>query len=990
MENRNSLVVLLALTCIACSSPSKGTTYFEREIEPILLSSCSSSVSGCHLNDGNGMAQGNLDLSTFKDVQRRKDVLQRYGAFPEPMLLMKAVASTDLVVSYKDEFFPLEIAHGGGAILRPGGDAYLTLKQWLDNGATENGLPPVNRGATNKGDCITALPAGLDPAQVDGTVSAFQQFDAAQDILVQRCAGNACHGSVKADYQLTCGSSDDQKRANFLMTQAFIATNVDDSPILEKGLNPSQGGSFHSGGNFFESRTDDEYQVIRSWAENAGPLEQSEQSVARQFFDSKVMPILLQRGCAAQACHSPIVPFKLNLRPGSLGFISPFSLDINYKEAKKFLGVGSSLPTAGRLIAKNVVSSKHGITHRAGPVLETPGAFDEPASCVAPYDSESASALCTIVRWHRLERDNLPPEHHSDLSEGARIPLAYIQRPPDAMRFVDFSQFRPGANLLLGSVLLGSDADIQSASPGLSLLDSCPGVPANRAQVDVRGPESSYDGTRIIFSMRIGESDGLNLYEVGVDGTGCQKLTADGGTMRNGIKIEYFDPFYFDDHGEEWIVYASTIGGDDGPVRTPKTFLPGTDIWRRPRSGGVPERMTFLRGVEAQPYAMNNGMTSMIVEKSSAEYYQIGARRINWDLSDYHPLLGQRSQSFQGRGGYIPGQEPADAVMLASIGYSQVTEVRQALNGNFLVILADAGSYGKGGALGIFNRSLGPFEMGRDDPGFVKSLNIVPDAIGRMGESSGAYRSPYPLPDNRIMASFVASVDIGQTQAQRFELVIVDPRDGVRESLLTSSDSIVEAILVMPRPPPKPFTRPSNNADIPLSEAYATLHYTDLPLLATIQGSNDRRGRLIEDLRRAKTVRYFTQETPPSSCTSSAHPDCSDKLSGSEQVYESRVDIGSAPLASDGSVYIRVPTKVPLFLELLDESGTPIFRMEEETQFGANENINLAVPERAYSTLCAVCHGSISGRDLDIVVDVDVITTASQTAAHAAGIQDLR
>ncbi|MBL4632967.1 MAG: hypothetical protein JKY56_03795 [Kofleriaceae bacterium] len=100
--------------------------------------------------------------------------------------------------------------------------------------------------------------------------------------------------------------------------------------------------------------------------------------------------------------------------------------------------------------------------------------------------------------------------------------------------------------------------------------------------------------------------------------------------------------------------------------------------------------------------------------------------------------------------------------------------------------------------------------------------------------------------------------------------------------------------------------------------------------------------------------------------------------------------MGSAPLASDGSVYIRVPTKIPLFLELLDQSGTPIFRMEEETQFAANENINLAVPERAYSTLCAVCHGSISGRDLDIVVDVDVISTASQTAAHAAGIQDLR
>ena len=126
------------------------------------------------------------------------------------------------------------------------------------------------------------------------------------------------------------------------------------------------------------------------------------------------------------------------------------------------------------------------------------------------------------------------------------------------------------------------------------------------------------------------------------------------------------------------------------------------------------------------------------------------------------------------------------------------------------------------------------------------------------------------------------------------------------------------------------------------------------------------------------------------SCTTPNHPDCVAKLAGSEQVYESRIEVGSAPLAGDGSAFLRVPTQVPLFMELLDVNGAPIFRMEEETQFAPYENINLAVPERAYHTLCAICHGSISGRDLDIVLDVDVVTTASQTLARETGALELQ
>ena len=38
-----------------------------------------------------GMALGNLDLSSFEGVQKRRDVLRTYGSYPQPLLLLKAM-----------------------------------------------------------------------------------------------------------------------------------------------------------------------------------------------------------------------------------------------------------------------------------------------------------------------------------------------------------------------------------------------------------------------------------------------------------------------------------------------------------------------------------------------------------------------------------------------------------------------------------------------------------------------------------------------------------------------------------------------------------------------------------------------------------------------------------------------------------------------------------------------------------------------------------
>ena len=158
-----SLVVVAA--CGEDAPPS--STYFERNIQPLLTQFCAGNTAGCHAvnpDDPYVFAAGNLDVTSFENISKRRDVLRPFGPYPVPLLLIKAVGNADdLGVVYNDKFLPLEIPHSGGAILSTNSDAYITLLQWMNNGATENGLPPPEKPEEGRGPCSTALPDEFDP-----------------------------------------------------------------------------------------------------------------------------------------------------------------------------------------------------------------------------------------------------------------------------------------------------------------------------------------------------------------------------------------------------------------------------------------------------------------------------------------------------------------------------------------------------------------------------------------------------------------------------------------------------------------------------------------------------------------------------------------------------------------------------------------------------------------------------------------------------------
>jgi hypothetical protein len=989
------LLAALAAFSIGCDDTSPDAPqYYERVIQPIFTASCVRQQGGCHKDDGTGNALGNLDLTSYANVTKRRDVLRTYGSYPVPLLLLKASGAAVPPIPYQGRtdrtpdkpavFLPSEIQHVGGATISVESNAFFELQQWMSNGAQEDGSVVQRPQQMGTGACRMDF-ASVRPdvaaqlSTVDTTTQAFKDFAAnVEPVITQNCAFGTCHSAEQSDFFLTCrgSGSDDATKFNFLEAQAFVASPPETSQIVLKPLSPLAGGFTHTGGVFFTSKDDTTWKNLFMWASEVGPSAAlANLSDGQKFFNNNVMPIFLKRGCAVEACHSPGSANDFKLRAGSRGFISPFSLADNYEFARRnFLVADVPDVRQSRIVKKPIISAPEGglgLVHRGGPPLQTPGEVLDPAMCPQPW-TEMSTPFCTMVEWHRIERAALIAKGQADpMNAGDTLPLVTVVRPPDADRLIDFDTYRPGADLVMANVTVNALGVIDPASvgAGASLLGNCPGTPATR---DVRGPDASYDATKVAFAMRLSQVGTLDIYEVTLDaGHTCTKVVDGADMSMNGILMHNLDPMYGPDGS---LVFASTRGRPGiGPTRSLKYLLPQTDLWRLPRVNnayGPAQQMTSLLGSELAPAMMLNGQISFTAEKASADFYQLSGRRINWDLTDYHPLLGQRSMS-----------RALDGSMHPSVGYGQATEIREGVDRNFVLIFSDDGCKGAGGALGIFNRSIGPFEADRNDITFLHSVTILDGAAtGRAGPTQGAYRSPFPLPDGRILASYAPGVtDLAAAPSVQYDLVVVDSVTGARTPVANFGGGMshVEPILVYKREQRPVFNNLTQlvfggHADPSGDLAHAVVHFPDLPMLSTLLGANLRSGRFVDEFRVAKKVVLYEDQAPPSDLASAMAGQ-----TGTQKVYQNRKTLGSADLASDGSVQLRLPSLTPVILELQDGSGKPVFTMSEEDQLGPAEYISRGVPQQFFNSVCAGCHGSVAGRELDIAIDPDALTGAS-------------
>ncbi|HEY4238914.1 MAG TPA: hypothetical protein VGM88_03830 [Kofleriaceae bacterium] len=978
--------LLLGLVCVlaACSDTPPGRTYYQRNIEPILLQKCGGNTSGCHAtnpDDPFQFAAGNFSVESFDTVQKRRDLLAPFGAYPMPLLLIKAVSSNGVQLAYNNAFQDMQVTHSGGAILSVDSDAFLTLQQWLANGATEDGLPPATPPQKGTGDCQHAIPTGFDSTMFVNsmTMDSFNQFKTTvQPVLTAHgCNAASCHGAPQSDFYITCGMTDDELAFNFSQAWSFVNVPVDDSQILKIPLAVQAGGRGHTGGDQFPTTSDPDYVAIKSWAAVAGKLDFAAGDPAKQFFADYVQPVLLDRGCSFEACHSPMATNDFKLRSGTQGFFSAIALEKNYDLLRNnFMALEFPDARRGRAIAKTLlpadpdVTSVAGITHRGGPVIETQGEHATPDLCPTFDPAGTNSAFCTVQEWLNRERAALGDQVTS-MNVGDPINIVYVERAAGATAGrLDFDTFQGGAELRVAHATFAAG---QVVNPVDAVADStvisggC-GLPAG---ADIQSPDVANDGTRVVFAARGTATDPLEVYLVNIDGTGCVQVTQTA-AAQNGLQIHNFDPKFSPDGSS--IVFASTRG-KSGPTKSRRRFLPQSDLWRVKVNGMTAdqtsyEQMTVLSNSEVSPQFMREGRVTMTTEKASDGFYQLSGRRLNWDLTDYHPLLAQRSQSLY--------SDLTDLTQTApSIGYQSATDIREGSDGNFLLILSDLNAdgsplYGAAGALAIFNRSIGPFEADRQDPGFVKSVTFLDqaNATGRAGAMIG-YRAPVSMPDGTIMVSYTTNAPAGT-----FDIVSISPRDSTRRNLFTNGGgkTRVDAVLAYKWPARELY---DNRRQLVFGggtdgdNAHAILHIPDVPMTFTVLTGNLRKGRPVDAFRKGTYLAVYSEGMCPAT-------GCAANTNG---IYQSRTMLGKAKLADDGSVRVQLPAQTGIVLSLEDGDGNVISQMQEEHQLGPGESISMGVSESLFDAVCGGCHGSVTGHELDIAVTPDALTGASQSSS---------
>src|SRR5262249_44106196 len=150
------------------------------------------------------------------------------------------------------------------------------------------------------------------------------------------------------------------------------------------------------------------------------------------------------------------------------------------------------------------------------------------------------------------------------------------------------------------------------------------------------------DGVRVAFAARQ-NGQPLSVWTVNIATGQCTQVTP-AAADSNGLKVHNFDPAWSPDGN--FIVFASTRGKPGvGATESRMRFLPQSDLWRINVGTNAVEQMTFLSNSEISPQFMREGRVTMTTEKASDGFYQLSGRRINWDLTDYHPLLAQRNIS---------------------------------------------------------------------------------------------------------------------------------------------------------------------------------------------------------------------------------------------------------------------------------------------------------------------------------------------------------
>ena len=438
---------------------------------------------------------------------------------------------------------------------------------------------------------------------------------------------------------------------------------------------------------------------------------------------------------------------------------------------------------------------------------------------------------------------------------------------------------------------------------------------------DAAEPNVSHDGTWVLFAGRRHAEDGWEIWRMARDGTHQEQITHGMADARAPVWLApaaVNAPTF--DAKIDWIAFTSTkTNVYDERGSAPLANLYAMSLAPVGDRGHVVWRTTFGLGGDLAPTVLADGRILF----SSWQRDGYALMTISWAGENLNPLFGSHD-------GHV----------------SQVSARELPGQRTVVFVEVDGDATAAGGRLAALS-------MRRP----LHSRQVLAE--------DGAYRTPAPLPDDRLVVAWRAStassfglyafnIGSGDIDSGRGELIYDDP-----------DWHDVAPAPVAPRPVPRgriPTVDFASVLDIKGFERAGQLqcldvNETDRPELAAVAG-RARRVRLVEGLPLTQAeVRQQRQAPVPS-------------MSDWPPAFVRTRPLGEAPIEADGSFYVNVAGDVPFYIETLDDAGKIVAVMrtwmwvragDQRGCVGCHEDKELAPENRVTQALLRARPTSLMG-----------------------------
>src|SRR6267378_3789315 len=389
----------------------------------------------------------------------------------------------------------------------------------------------------------------------------------------------------------------------------------------------------------------------------------------------------------------------------------------------------------------------------------------------------------------------------------------------------------------------------------------------------ISDPAVSFDGKKILFSMRPPGGTWRNIYEINADGTGLRQVTSGGG--------HDFDPLYLPD---DRIMFTSSRDGEMDEYN----HAPAEHLYTSNMDGSNVERISFNQSDDFDPELLPNGRIVYTLWEHFGTMNRFPLFVTNPDGSGTFHLFGPHNRNF-----FHPVPTPDGR----------------------LIAIESTMIEGDAGPIAMLKPEQGP----ADPETGAQNLHwdVMTPRINNDGEPwpYGAFKYPRSLGGNKFVASYSLpaatenDVDYGLytfTVDQAGAGTPADPATFSINNLTflyndpTTNEYDAQLLAPHPKPPVVPYAV-NNTVDYGVFLAQDVFN----------RGANDGQEVPVRGVDRIDSILVIT-----------ARPTLQGEMNDiSANDFEKRAIIGTAPVFPDGSFRIKVPANTPISFATLDTLG---------------------------------------------------------------------